>query len=464
MSIPSPSALTDFKARIRGQVISDRDNDYDAARRVWNGMIDRRPALIVRCSGNADVMATVNFAREAGLPVAVRGGGHNVSGSAVCDHGVVIDLSLMKSVRVDPARRVARVGGGATLGDVDHETHAFGLGVPVGVVSATGIAGLTLHGGMGFLMRKLGLTIDNLIGADIVTADGRLLATDAMRHADLLWALQGGGGNFGVVTSFEFKLHSIGPDVWVAMVFYSVDQTMAVLSHLREFARTAPDDVMALGVLWSAPHEEFIPEAHRGQPVCIAFACHSGPVDEGERAIQSLRTIATPVADLSSRMPFTAAQRLFDPEYPNGRRYYWKSTYLSSLSDEAIAALARHHATRPSPMTSIDLWMLGGAFGRVPPSATAFALRGAPFLLGVESNWIEPADDEKNVAWTRAVCKDMQRFSPGAGAYLNFPGFAEEGETLVRASYGVNYSRLQAIKKKYDPANLFSQNFNIKAS
>jgi hypothetical protein len=237
-----------------------------------------------------------------------------------------------------------------------------------------------------------------------------------------------------------------------------------VLRHLRDLASRAPDDLMVIGVLWSAPHEEFIPEAYRERPVCIAFACHSGPVDEGEKAIQSLRTIATPIADLSSRMPFTAVQRLFDPEYPNGRRYYWKSTYLSSLADEAIDALARHHATRPSPLSSIDLWMLGGAFGRVPSSATAFALRGAPFLLGVESNWIEPADDEKNVGWTRAVCKDMQRFSPGAGAYLNFPGFAEEGEALVRASYGENYDRLQAIKKKYDPANLFRQNFNIKAS
>jgi FAD/FMN-containing dehydrogenase len=453
-------AIDALRSRIRGALITPADDMYDSARHVWNGMVERRPGAIVRCSGNADVITAVNFAREQGVPLAVRGGGHNVAGAAVCDGGLVIDLSAMKSVRVDPERRTARVGGGATLGDVDHETQAFGLAVPIGAVSATGIGGLTLHGGMGFLLRKLGLTVDNLIGADVVTADGRLRTVDETHDADLLWALKGGGGNFGVVTSLDFRLHPIGPEVWIGMVLYPADRTERILRALRDLASTAPDELMVLGVLWNAPHDESIAAQYRGQPVCIVFACYCGPVEQGERVIQPLRELDTPAADFSGRMPFVAAQRLFDPEYPNGRRYYWKSTFLSGLGDDVIEALAGHAARRPSPLSSLDIWMLGGAFGRVPPAATAFALRRAPFLLGIESNWIDREQDEANVSWARGVHRDMQRFTSG-GTYLNFPGFAEEGESLVKESYGENYARLQSLKRRYDPSNLFSQNLNI---
>lgn len=462
-AMADPSAVEQLRASVRGAVLRPGDTGYEEARRVWNGMIDRRPALIVRCSGTADVIAAVAFARDQGRPVAVRGGGHNVSGNAVIDGGVVIDLSPMNGVRVDPERKVARVGGGATLGDLDHETQAFGLAVPVGVVSRTGIGGLSLHGGMGFLLRKHGLSSDNLLAADVVTADGRLLVVDEQNHPELLWALRGGGGNFGVVTSLEFRLHPVGPEAWMAMVLYPVAEAQRVLEFFRDFVPRAPDELMLIAIFWSAPHEEPIPEEHRGAPVIVLAGCHCGPFEQGEQAIQPLRELATPVADLSGPLPFQAAQQLFDPEYPDGRRYYWKSSYLGGLEDEALQVLIEHAARRPSPLSSIDLWALGGAFGRVAPEATAFGRRDAPFLLGIEANWEDAADDEANVGWARGLYREMQRFS-GGGVYLNFPGFAEEGEALLRSSFGGNYERLQAIKAKYDPENVFRHHLNIPPS
>ncbi len=455
------AAVEQLRASVRGSVLQPNQVGYEEARRVWNGMIDRRPALIVQCSGTADVIADVNFAREQDLPVAVRGGGHNVSGNAVIDGGVVIDLSRMRSVRVDPERRTARVQGGARLGDIDHETQAFGLATPLGLMSVTGVAGLTLHGGMGFLMRNYGLTADNLVAADVVTADGRLLVADAHHHPDLLWALRGGGGNFGVVTSFEFRLHPVGPEVWMGIVMYPVEKAPEVLGSLRDFMAQAPDELSVFASFWSAPHEEPVPEEYRGAPALIVGGCYCGPLEQGERTIQPLREADTPFADLSGPMPFLVAQQLFDPEYPEGRRYYWKSTYLRELGDGAITALAENAARRPSPLTSLDLLALGGAFGRVPSDAAAFAERGAAYLVAIESNWDDPADDEANIAWARETARDLQRFSSG-GTYLNFPGFGEEGEALIRASYGANYERLQAIKAKYDPENFFRHNFNIR--
>jgi FAD/FMN-containing dehydrogenase len=454
------AAVADLRAGVRGAVLEPTGPDYDAARAVWNGMIDRRPALIVRCAGTADVVAAVALARERGLPLAVRGGGHNVAGHAVCDGGVVVDLSALDGVRVDPARRTVRVGGGARLGDVDRATQEAGLAVPLGVVSRTGVAGLALHGGLGFLTRKYGLTADNLVAAEVVTADGRVLTADADHHPELLWALRGGGGNFGVVTAFEFRAHPVGPEVWVAVVFYPVAQAPAALAFFREFMAQAPDELMALAVLWNAPTEEPIPEAYRGAPVVVLFACHAGPVEAGEAAVRPFREVATPVADLSGRMPYVEVQQLFDPDYPDGRRYYWKSAYLRHLDDEAIRILVGHAARRPSPLTSLDVWALGGAMGRVGPAATPFARRDAPFLLGIEANWEDPAADAANIAWAREVFGDTQRFSPG-GAYLNFPGFGEEGTALVVAAYGDNYARLREIKAAYDPGNLFRHNLNI---
>jgi FAD/FMN-containing dehydrogenase len=459
-SILSDEAVESLSSRVRGTIYKPGEEGYDEARKVWNGVIDKYPALIVRCTGVADVIASVKFAREQKLPLSVRGGGHNVSGSALCNDGVVIDLSPMRSVRVDPERKTVRVAGGALLGDIDHETQAFGLAVPMGVVSKTGIGGLSLHGGMGFLTRKYGLTSDNLIAADVVTADGKLITTDSQRNPDLLWALRGGGGNFGVVTSFEFRAHPVGPEVWLALVFYPIDKSKKVLEFFRQFNRESLDELNGIVLFWNAPMDEPIPEEHRGVPVIIFAACYSGPFEQGEQAIKPVREIDTPIADLSGPIPYLSAQKVFDPDYPDGRRYYWKSTYLHDLNDDVISTLIDHAAKRPSPITSLDVWGLGGAFSRMNPEETAFVRRNSPFMIGIESNWENPADDEANIGWARDVFRDLQRFSPG-GAYLNFPGFAEEGEELMKKSYGDNYSRLQKIKATYDPDNFFRSNFNI---
>jgi FAD/FMN-containing dehydrogenase len=458
--IAGGSAVEGLRARLRGELIQPADEGYADARKLWNGLIDKRPALIVRASGTADVIAAVNFAREQDLPLAVRGGGHNVAGTASVDGGLVIDLSQMRGVRVDPTRKTVRAGGGATLGDIDHETQAFDLAVPVGVVSRTGIGGLSLHGGMGLLTRKYGLTSDNLLSADVVTADGQLRVASEDEHPELFWALKGGGGNFGVVTSFEFRLHPIGPEVFLALVMYPVAEAPRVLVFFREFMAQAPDEIMAIALLWNAPTDEPIPPEHRGKPIVALAACYAGPPEEGEGAVKPFRELHEPVADLSGSIPYKMAQSLFDSDYPDGRRYYWKSTYLSHLDDEVIVALVEHAERRPSPLTSLDVWALGGAFSRVPPTEAAFARRDAPFLLGIEANWIDLAEDGANVAWAREVFRDMQRFSPG-GVYLNFPGFGEEKEALVRAAYGRNYDRLAQVKRRYDPTNLFRSNINI---
>ena len=454
------AALDDLKARVRGEVLTDSEPAYDETRSVWNGMIDRRPAVVLRCSGNADVLAAVDFARDHSLPVSVRGGGHNVAGTAVCDGGVLIDLSRMSNVVVDPDRQIARAGGGARLGDVDHETQAFGLAAPFGVVSRTGIAGLTLHGGMGFLTRRLGLSCDNLIAADVVTAEGRLLRADAERDPDLLWALRGGGGNFGAVTSLEYRLHPVGPEVWMVIAFFPAEAGTEGIQTFREVMTNAPDELMAIAIYWSAPHEEPFPPEWHGKPVFVVGGCWSGPLDEAEEAVRPLRELAVPIADLSGPMPFAVAQQLFDPEYPDGRRYYWKSLYLSSLDENMAEVLDRYAANRPSALSSIDIWTLGGAMRNEPSGGSAFGRRDAPFLLGIEANWDEPEADAENLAWARDLFAEASALSPG-GTYLNFPGFAEEGEDLLRGAYGDKLERLKEVKAKYDPENLFRSNFNI---
>lgn len=454
-------AASKLREELRGSVLIKDDAGFDAARRVWNGMIDRHPQLIVRCTGAADVVAAVRFAREHDLPLSVRGGGHNVSGSAVCDDGLCVDLSPMRGVRVDPDKRLVQVSGGALLGDVDHETQAYGLAVPMGVVSATGVAGLALHGGLGFLTRKHGLTSDSLIAADVVTADGELISADDRRHPDLLWALRGGGGNFGVVTSFTFRAYPIDPHVWVTMAFYSADDATTVVQYFRDFMMDAPDEMMAIALYWNAPTEDF-PEEHQGKPVVVIVAGWVGPAAEGKRETRPLREIVEPMADLSGSMSYLEMQRLFDPEYPDGRRYYWKSSYLDHLDEEMIELLTEHAQRRPSPLSSVDIWSLGGAFGRVDPSATAFHERRAPFLLGIEANWVEAAEDEANVEWARSVFEGVQQ-SSASGAYYNFPGFLEEGEPLLRQSFGDNYDRLRDVKERYDPDDFFRFNTRIGA-
>jgi FAD/FMN-containing dehydrogenase len=423
-------------------------------------MIERRPELVVRCSGTADVIAAVAHAREERLPVSVRGGGHNVAGTAIADGGVVIDLAGMRNVFVDLDRQTARAGGGAKLGDLDHETQAFGLATPLGVVSRTGVAGLTLHGGMGFLTRKLGLSCDNMIAADVVTADGRLVHADAKRNSDLLWALRGGGGNFGVVTSFEYRLHSIGPEVFMVIAFYPAAAGPEALPAFRDFMADAPNELSAIAIYWSAPHEEPFPPEHQGQPMFVAAGCWSGSPDEAEEAVRPLRELGEPVVDLSGPMPFVAAQQLFDAEYPDGRRYYWKSTYLTELDEPTCELLQRYAENRPSPLSSIDIWALGGAMRDEPAGGSAFARRDKPILIGLESNWDDAGADEENLRWARDLYAELSERSRDGG-YLNFAGFGEEGEELLRASFGDNYRQLTEVKAKYDPENVFRSNLNI---
>jgi hypothetical protein len=447
-----------FRANVRGPMLLPGDPEYDTVRAIQNGLIDRRPTLIVRCSGAADVIAAVTFAREHDLLLAVRGGGHNVAGNAVCDGGLLIDLSLMRGVHVDHTARTVRVQGGATWGDVDRESQVFGLAVPGGVVSTTGVGGLTLHGGMGHLRRKYGLSIDNLLSVDIVMADGRLHKASADENADLFWAVRGAGSNFGVVTSFEFLAHSLGPAVMLCAPMYAQEDAPRVVRAWRDFMTTAPEEVSSLIVFWSVPGG-FPPEIV-GKPVVIAAAVYAGPPEEGQRAVQPLRELATPIIDLSGSMPYTAIQSAFDPFFPKGLLMYWKSLYVEELSDPLIDEVCRLAAERPSSHSPIDIWHHGGAMRRVEAGATAFGAREAPFMLSFDSTWTDPLDTERNIAWTRQAWTDMHRYSSG-GLYLNFPGFGEEKEALLQAAYGPNYERLRRLKAEHDPTNLFRMNINI---
>jgi FAD/FMN-containing dehydrogenase len=448
-----------FARTFKGELIWPDDPGYEQARRVWNGMIDKHPALIARCADEADVQAAVNFARERGVLLAVRGGGHNVAGKAVCDDGLVVDLSAMRGVQVDPVRRTARVQGGATLGDLDRQTQAFGLAVPVGLVTATGVAGLTLHGGMGWLTRKYGLTLDNLISVEVVTADGQLRRASETENADLFWALRGGGGNFGVVTTFEFRAHPVGPEVWFLASMYPLSQARTVLRFVRDYMAEAPEELGVLATLWSAPDEAFVPQEYRGAPAVMVLGCYSGPPAQGEGVIRPLREIAPPLADRSGPRTFLDVQGFFDADYPNGMFYYWKSVYLEDLSDEVIEIAVDRAARRPSPLTSLDVWFLEGAMNRVPADQTAYARRDVKYGLAFESNWTDRRQSDANIAWTRAVFQDMQCFA--RGTYLNFPGFMEDADRLLQGAYEANYGRLRAIKAKYDPGNLFQGVLNI---
>jgi FAD/FMN-containing dehydrogenase len=425
---------------------------YEEARKVWNGLIDKHPALIVRCAGVADVIDSVNLAREHDMLLAVRGGGHNVAGNAVCDGGLVIDLSPMKGIRVDPERRTVRAESGATLGDLDRETQVFGLATPMGVVSETGIAGLTLGGGIGWLRRKYGLSSDNLLSVDLVSADGGFLTASEEENADLFWGIRGGGGNFGVVTSFEYRLHPVGPEVMFCFVFYPGDRAKEVLSFCEEYVAEAPDEVSPVGALGRVPPVELFPESWHGESMVALLAMYAGEAEEGERVLRPLRDLGGAIADLSAQMPYTVAQSVLDEDYPDGWRYYWKSQNISGLNDEVIERLMTHAEAAPSHHSTIDVWYQGGAMSHTEASETAFGDRSAPIWLGVEVNWETAQDDEANIAWVRECVSDMRRFS-GGGAYLNYPGFFEEGDRLIREAFGENYERLVALKNEYDPTS-----------
>jgi FAD/FMN-containing dehydrogenase len=445
----------------RGRLISAEDTDYDIARAVWNGAIDRRPRLIARCIGAADVVAAVRYAREHDLEIAIRGGGHNVAGTAVCDDGMVIDLSAMRGVRVDPAARRAWVQGGALWGDVDHETQAHGLATTGGIVSHTGVAGLALGGGVGWLMRKHGLTVDNLLAATVVTADGRLLRASEDEHADLFWALRGGGGNFGVVTAFEFRVHPLGPAVLAGPILWDASDAGQVLRFYRDFVRDAPDELGTVVRLGAAPPIPAIPEPLHWRPVVLIGTCYAGPIADGERVLRPLRGFRTPLLDLAAPAPYLAFQSALDSTVLHGWNYYWKSTHLPELRDELADVIAAHAFACSSPRSYVAMFHLKGAVSRAAPGATAFGNRQASHAMTIDAVW-RPGEDfgDRDTAWTRKFFAALGRFREGV--YVNFLG-GDEAPDRVREAYGdAVYDRLVKVKTSYDPDNVFHHNQNIR--
>jgi FAD/FMN-containing dehydrogenase len=450
-----------LRSTMRGEVLEPSSPSYDAARVVWNGMIDRRPAFIARCRNAADVVASVHFARDHGLAIAIRSGGHNVAGYAVCEGGMMIDMSLMNAVRVAPGLDRATVEGGATWRDVDAATTPFDRATPGGLISATGVAGLTLSGGIGWLRGTHGLSVDNVMAADIVTADGGLIHTDEAENSDLFWALRGGGGNFGVVTSFEFKLHPIEPELMFCGPAYPEERANEIIPLWRDFMESAPDKLSGLAEFSTIPQDPSIPQEAWGRRVVALAHVYDGPADEGEQIVAPLRSFGQPLVDFSGRMPYRTIQTLYDALFPKGRdRCYWKSTYLSSLGDAVIRKITSRLAQRPSEMTFASIWKFGGLVQRVPADATAFGDRSMPFMLSIDAIWPSPAGDDANIGWARGFWQAMQRYSTGR-LYLNVPGHGE-GADLVRDAFGVEtYARLAQIKRIYDPDNLFRMNQNI---
>lgn len=448
-----------FAMRFGGQAVLPGDADYDRARSVWNGMIDRRPAVVARCATQRDVADAIAFARDEGLPLAVRGGGHNVAGHATCDGGVVVDLSPMRAVDVDPLSRVVLVDGGATWADVDQATQPHGLAVPGGEVSETGVAGLTLSGGVGMVRRKYGLSCDNLLAADVVLADGRFVRASFDENPDLFWALRGGGGNFGVVTRFTFQAHPVGPEFAKLGVLYPIDAAADVLRAWRAFTDVAPDEATTAVNFWRIPAIPDFPTELHGKATVMIEGMYAGDVEEGLRLFRPLQGLGEPLIDLTGPMTYLESQTGFDAFVPAGLRYYWKALNLASLHDEVIAAVVDGARRVPEGRSLMVLRHLGGAIARVPANATAFGNRSAPYNLSLDATWEDPAEDDVHVSWVRGFWNAMRAHA--SGVYLNFPGFGEEGEALVRAGLGENYVRLQQVKRRYDPANVFRLNQNV---
>jgi len=452
------AALAELRAGFRGQVVGRDDPTYDVHRKVWNGSIDRRPALILRCAGVADVIAAVKFCRVNGLPAAVRSGGHSFPGLSVADDVVVIDLSLMKGVRVDPQARTARVQAGVLLGELDRETQAFGLAAPSGIVTHTGVAGLTLGGGIGWIMRKHGLSIDRLLRADVVTADGQFLQASADENADLFWGLRGGGGNFGIVTEFEFELVPVGPTVVAGPIFWPMDDAPDVLRFYRDWVADAPDELMTILIHRKAPPLPFVPEELHGVPVVMVIPCWAGNVEEGEGVIRPMKEFGRPAADVCSQKPFLTHQAMFDPSFVPGRWYYFKSADVPAMTDEIIDTTVEHCLRISSPLTSFPIWQRGGAVARVGEDETAFSGRDAGFTynIGASTATAEGFDEERE--WVRNFWTALEpHFTT---VYVNF--LMDEGEDRVRQAYGAaKYDRLKVLKRKYDPDNFFRINQNL---
>lgn len=454
----SEEKLIAFQQTLRGRLAQPGSDDYEQARTIWNAMIDRKPALAVRCAGAADVMSAVRFARDNDLIIAVRGGGHNIAGNAVCDGGLQIDLSLMKSVRVDPVSRTARVEPGVTLGEFDKEAQAFALATPLGINSTTGVAGLTLGGGFGWLSRGLGLSIDNLLSADVVTASGELVRCSESENADLFWGIRGGGGNFGVVTSFEFKLHPVGPTVLAGLIVHPLEDAKEVMRFHREFVETVPDEMVCWFVIRQAPPLPFLPPEWHGKEILALAVCYNGDIAEGERLAKPLREFGKPIADIISPMPYTAWQTVLDPLLTPGARNYWKSHDFAGLSDGLVEVMMDHARRIPDAQTEIACAHLGGAVGRVARDATAYNHRDGKYVMNVHGRWADPAKDEACIAWARSLWKAAAPFATGS-VYVNF--LTQEEGNRVPDAYGENYERLVALKNKYDPTNLFGVNQNI---
>lgn len=454
------TTIEEFKATLRGQLIQPNDEGYDDARKVYNGMIDRRPRLIARCSDVADVIAAVNFGRSNDMLVAIRGGGHNGAGLGICDDGLVIDLSLIKYTRVDPEARTVRVGGGCTWGDVDHATHAFGFATPSGIISTTGVGGLTLGGGLGHLTRKCGLSIDNLLAADMVLADGSFVTASAEENDDLFWAIRGGGGNFGVVTAFLFRLHPIstiigGPTLW------PLEQATEVMQWYRDFIPTAPEDLNGFFAFLTVPPGPPFPEQLHLKKMCVVVWCYTGSEADADDVFQPIKEFGPPALYGIHSMPFPALQSAFDPIYPPGLQWYWKADFVNELSDEAIALHVKHASEMPTMHSTTHLYPIDGAAHRVGNNDTAWSYRDTKWsqvIVGVDP---DPANNEQITAWTKEYWEALHPYSAG-GAYVNF--MMDEGENRVKATYRDNYERLVAIKHKYDPTNLFRVNQNIKPS
>jgi FAD/FMN-containing dehydrogenase len=443
------SDIAQLRQAVRGQLVVPDDPGYDQARRVWNGMVDKRPAAVIYCAGSDDVITAVNFARTRNLLVAVRAGGHNVAGSSVCDAGIVIDVSRMKRIEVDPVRRIARAQAGLSLGEFDAATQSHGLATTMGVNADTGIAGLTLGGGFGKLGRKHGLTCDNLVAAEIVTADGRLLRASATENVELFWALRGGGGNFGIVTTFEYRLFPVGPLLLAGSVLHAYNDARAAMRFYHAFASTAPDELSLDAALVTTPS---------GERFFSISACYIGPTDQGERALKPLREYGTPVEDRVAPISYLQIQAAGDSIFPRGRRYYWKAQFMRELNDQAIDVLLATYANAPTE-SLVVLQQVGGAISRIPIADTPYANRDALYDCFPISIWDNPADDEAHIRWARELWDAMRPFSTG-GVYANNLG--EEGADRVQAAYGENYPRLVAVKNKYDPTNFFRLNQNIK--
>ena len=454
----SNDILTALQSQLRGSLCLPDEAGYEEARTIWNAMIDRRPAAVVRCRGAGDVMRAVRLAHDNGLLVAVRGGGHNISGNAVCEGGLLIDLSPMRSVRVDPKGRTARVEPGVTLGEFDKEAQTFGLATPLGINSTTGVAGLALGGGFGWLSRKLGFTVDNLISADVVTADGALVQASVTENPDLFWAIRGGGGNFGVVTSFEFKLHPVGPDLVSGLIVHPFARARELLAGYREVAAASPDDLTIWVVLRKAPPLPFLPAEVHGKDILVFAVCYAGEPGEADGALAPLRALGEPIADVIGVQPYAAWQTAFDPLLTPGAFNYWKSHNFTALSDGLFDTLIDYVGTLPTAECEIFIGQIGGASSRVAADATAYPHREAKFVMNVHTRWRERGDEQASIDWARGLFAASAPYATG-GVYVNF--MPEDETDRVAQAYGSNYARLEALKTKYDPDNLFRLNQNV---